>query len=116
MSADFHAVDVDGTLIIHSAEMQQYLFILPLIWDRELSVVPDRIDKIGVSDPRQAAFRGKRHIDKLIEAFGILPRFIFAAVILVKGAAPSAVESLPRITEKLRSGIFAAGDRGIILH
>ena len=68
-----NTVDVDLRLIINCTEVQQYLFVGPVLWNGDRPVIPHVIDKVFVFNSRQFTFRAERNDDLLIESGGLEP-------------------------------------------
>lgn len=52
-------IDVDLRTIIHSTEVQEYLFSIPVRWDGNIALIPHLFDEIGIAYSRKFTFGQK---------------------------------------------------------
>ena len=92
MGACLFAIDENIAPVIHSSEVEQKKFALPIAGDVYGTVIPHTFNEIGVADSGKFAFRAIRHIDSGLKTAGLFPLALSTALAGIKTAAPIPVE------------------------
>jgi len=71
-------IDVDLRTIIHSTEVQEYLFFIPVRWDGNIALIPHLFDEIGIAYSRKFTFRAEGYSDVLIKLLCRLQTAVFS--------------------------------------
>ena len=107
VTAALTAVDINGGLVIHRAEMQDHAATKLLLGEGEGALIPDRAHKIGASDARKRAFGAEGDLDHGIQRLALLvKRAVKTALAAVDLKLPAAVEILPMLPHELRLGML----------
>ena len=100
------AINIDVSLIVDRAKVQQHLLALPCSRNVERALIPYTVNKVGVMNARQRALGAEGNRNFSIEALGVVPAFLLTRLAKIETVRPCAVEVHPLFTFKLWARIL----------